>query len=260
MGRRYTTGRATGRRHLIRRWLVAHTERVESVAEASRCLPAGTLDKAAAIRAAHRACSIGASDVLARDAVALEAAVNRLALIQSQVLAEAFQCAAGAGLRARPPRPKQLQEVSNAHAPAVEVAGAGTAPLGEQQQKVGDPNEAVAGLGAVPGAIGAVEEQDPHRPAIVIPRRAHGEVTHAVTIEITKRRHRETEAVVPDAVEAAFGIADLLNDGPRKRPDPYAARMFDTPSGAPAASALKPPGYRGSNRTFVCRELTGGLP
>ena len=64
----------------------------------------------------------------------------------------AFLLATRRQLRARPPVGQQLQEVGDAHAAAVEVAGAGTAPLGEQQKKISNPNEAVGGLGAVPRA------------------------------------------------------------------------------------------------------------
>ena len=61
-----------------------------------------------------------------------------------------------------------------------------------------------------------VEEQHPHRaavraPVVVMPR-SHGQVADAVAVEIAKRGHRSAEAiaVIQDAVEIAFGVADLL--------------------------------------------------
>ena len=49
-------------------------------------------------------------------------------------------------LRAWPPRHEQLQEVRNAHATAIDVAGTGTAPLSEKQLIVRPPHKTVAGL------------------------------------------------------------------------------------------------------------------
>ena len=61
-----------------------------------------------------------------------------------------------------------------------------------------------------------VEEQNPHRAAeraaVVIAECPHGQVAHAVAVQIAQRRHRATEVIViiQDSGEAALGVADLL--------------------------------------------------
>ena len=61
-----------------------------------------------------------------------------------------------------------------------------------------------------------VEEQDPHRASsiapVVIAECPHGQVAHAVPVQIAQRGHRPAEEIViiQDADETAFSVADLL--------------------------------------------------
>ena len=72
------------------------------------------------------------------------------------------------------------------------------------------------------GAVGvevpqtnAIQEQNPHRAAVrapvVILECPHGQVAHAVAIQITQEGYQaEVIEIIQSAGEAAFGVADLL--------------------------------------------------
>ena len=70
-------------------------------------------------------------------------------------------------------------------------------------------------------AVG-VEKQHPHRPTVhapvVVADCPHGQVAHAVAVEIAQRGHRRAEPIriIQHAGEAALCVADLLVrlDGP----------------------------------------------
>ena len=105
-----------------------------------------------------------------------------------------------------------------AHAVAVQITQRGhrAAEQIDIIQDAGEPAFGVADLlMRLDRAVG-VEKQHPHRAAgvapVVIPPSPHGQIAHAVAVQITQRGYREAEAIdiIQDAGEAAFGVADLL--------------------------------------------------